>query len=257
MKKNSYVDLHCHILPKIDDGSPSLATSLDLARQAVADGIGTILATPHHMDRHYRNHAVDVEAAVTAFQRELDQHQIPLKIYAGQEVHLNGHLMDHLDDLLGIDTRSNYLLLELPHEMVPSYVDEMIFQLSCAGITPVIAHPERNAQLIAEPQRLYELVKQGVLAQVTATSLVGTFGGRVQRTAKEFVKCGLVQVVASDAHALTNREFAMTKAYKVLSEMNSEYPDQFEQNARDLLNGEDVAVPAITIPRKQRKFWLF
>ncbi|WP_315972047.1 CpsB/CapC family capsule biosynthesis tyrosine phosphatase, partial [Lactiplantibacillus plantarum] len=76
----------------------------------------------------------------------------------------------------------HYLLLELPHEMVPSYLDEMIFQLSCEGITPVIAHPERNAQIIAEPQRLYKLAEDGVLAQVTATSLVGTFGEQVQRT---------------------------------------------------------------------------
>ncbi|WP_259770383.1 CpsB/CapC family capsule biosynthesis tyrosine phosphatase [Latilactobacillus curvatus] len=126
----------------------------------------------------------------------------------------------------------------------------MIFQLSCEGITPVIAHPERNAQIIAEPQRLYKLVEDGVLAQVTATILVGTFGEQVQRTAKEFVKCGLVQVVAPDAHTLKNRGFAMTKAYKVLNEMNSKYPERFATNARDLLNGEQIDIGGIEIPRK-------
>ena len=257
MKINNLVDLHCHILPGIDDGSPSLDASLELAEQAVADGIRYILATPHHMDRHYLNHAINVKRAVADFQNELNLRDIQLTVFPGQEVHLNGQLMDHLDDLLGIDTGRNYLLLELPHEMVPSYLDELIFQLSCEGITPVIAHPERNAQIVAEPQRLYELVEQEVLAQVTATSLVGTFGEQVQRTAKEFVKCGLVQVVASDAHTLKNRGFAMTKAFQVLNELNSEYPERFAANARDLLNGDQIELGEIKMPRKQRKHWLF
>lgn len=256
MKTNNLVDLHCHILPAIDDGSPSLEASLELARQAVADGIRYILATPHHMDRHYLNHAGDVSAAVKTFQAELDANDIPLTIFPGQEVHLNGQLMENIDDLLGIDASRHYLLLELPHEMVPSYLDEMIFQLSCEGITPVIAHPERNAQIIAEPQRLYKLAEDGVLAQVTATSLVGTFGEQVQRTAKEFVKCGLVQVVASDAHTLKNRGFAMTKAYQVLNEMDSQYPERFATNARNLLNGDKIKARRIEVPRKQRKHWL-
>lgn len=146
--------------------------------------------------------------------------------------------------------------MELPHEMVPSYLDKMIFQLSCEGITPVIAHPERNAQIIAEPQRLYKFVDDGGLAQVTATSLVGAFGEQVQCTAKEFVKCGLVQVVASDAHTLKNRGFAMTKAYQVLNEMDSRYPERFATNARNLLNGDKIKARRIEVPRKQRKHWL-
>lgn len=257
MKKNELVDIHCHILPGIDDGSPSMAKSIELAQQAVADGIRTILATPHHMDRHYTNHASAVREAVKRFQVELNRRGIDLHIFPGQEVHLTGEMMENLDDLLGIDEKRNYLLLELPHEMVPNYLDEVIFQLFGEGITPVIAHPERNARIIAEPQILYNLVNQGVLAQVTATSLVGTFGTQVQKTAKEFVRCGLVQVVASDAHALKNREFAMTQAYQVLSEMGSDYPDQFAQNARNLLNGDDVSVESIEMPRKRRKFGLF
>lgn len=257
MKINNLIDLHCHILPGIDDGSSSLDDSLQLARDAVADGIRYILATPHHMDRHYVNHATEVRVAVKNFQSELDKKNIPLTIFPGQEIHLTGKLMDNIDDLLGIDTSRNYILLELPHEMIPSYLDEIIFELSCEGITPVIAHPERNAQIIAEPKRLYDLAEQGVLAQVTATSLVGTFGKQVQQTAKEFVKCGLVQVVASDAHTLKNRGFSMTDAYQVLSKINTKYPEYFANNAKCLLNGQTIISDDITIPSKHRKFWLF
>lgn len=256
-KSNELVDIHCHILPKIDDGSPSLEASIELAHQAVADGIKYILATPHHMDRHYTNHVSSIRQVVETFQTELDRQGIDLKIFPGQEVHLNGEMMANLDDLMGIDEGRKYMLLELPHGMVPSYLDEVVFQLSCKGITPVIAHPERNARIIAEPEILYNLIKQGVLAQVTATSLVGTLGKQVQKTAKEFVKCGLVQMVASDAHVLRNREFAMTKAYQVLSEMDPGYSEQFVQNARDILNGDDVSVGSIEMPRKKQKFTLF
>lgn len=94
------------------------------------------------------------------------------------------------------------------------------------------------------------------LIRSTATSLVGTFGEQVQRTAKEFVKCGLVQVVASDAHTLKNRGFAMTKAYEVLNEMNSKYPERFATNARNLLNGEQIAIGRVVVPEKQKRFWL-
>ncbi len=86
--------------------------------------------------------------------------------------------------------------------------------------------------------------------------LVGAFGEQVQRTAKEFVKCGLVQVVASDAHTLKNRGFVMTKAYQVLNEMDSQYPERFVTNARNLLNGDKIKARRIEVPRKQRKHWL-
>lgn len=257
VKTNKFIDLHCHILPAIDDGTPDVAASIALARATVADGIGTILATPHHMDRHYVNHAAAVQQATREFQEVLKREKIPLQLFSGQEIHLNAHLLDNWNDLLGIDDRRHYILLEFPHEMVPAYTEELLFELSCRGVTSVIAHPERNTELISNPVKLFDLIERGCLAQVTATSLVGTFGKQVQRTAVEFVKCGLVQVVASDAHMLKYRNLAMTAAYEVLTALGTEYSDQFQQNARDLINGETIAVPELSLPRKQRKYWLF
>jgi len=252
-----YVDLHCHILPGLDDGPKSMASSLKLARQAVNDGVKTILATPHHLDRRFVNHPEVVRKAVLDFQTALKRESISLKVFPGQEIRVNGQLMTNLDDLLGISESQKYLLLELPFETVPGYLEELVFRLLCAGITPVIAHPERNRQIIAEPKILYNLVNMGVLAQVTATSLVGAFGKQVQRTAKEFVRCGLVQVVVSDAHALTNRHFAMTQAYQVLAALDVNYPEWFATNAKDLINGADISVEVIEMPRNKRKFRLF
>jgi len=257
MKNNDLVDLHCHILPGIDDGSPSLTASIELAQASVADGVKYILATPHHMNRNYVNHRENVVGTVAVFQHELDLRHIDLKVFPGQEVHLTRRLLEHLDDFLGIDSAMHYILLELPHDMVPSYSDEVIYELACQGITAIIAHPERNAQILVQPEKLHSLIQQGCLAQVTATSLVGAFGKQVQRMAKEFVKCGLVQVVASDAHALPNREFVLSAAYNILSEISGDYSEIFKTNARHILNGESVDIEKIDFPHKPHEFHLF
>ena len=91
------VDLHSHILPGVDDGSPDLETSLELARESVADGVTHMLLTPHHMDSNYVNHKRDVIEKTKAFQQILDREQIPLKVFPGQEVHLTEHLIEAID----------------------------------------------------------------------------------------------------------------------------------------------------------------
>nr|WP_261805624.1 CpsB/CapC family capsule biosynthesis tyrosine phosphatase [Lapidilactobacillus luobeiensis] len=255
VRRNSLVDLHCHILPGIDDGSPDLATSLELAQTAVREGIGYILATPHHLDRQYINHRADVEQAVTKFQHELDQAQIPLTIFAGQEVHLNGDLAKRLPDLLGIDENMHYMLVEFPHQEVPTYTKELFFQLNCQDIIPVIAHPERNAQILKQPEILYELETEGALAQLTATSLVGGFGKKLRKFSIDLVKHGLVQVVASDAHALKNRKFALREAYLALDEIDRDFGPIFFENSKHLLNGEILNQQISLQPIRKHSWW--
>ncbi len=255
--RTDYVDLHCHLLPGLDDGPQTLAQSVAMARQAVADGIRYVLATPHHLDRHYQNPGPVVTAAVAVLQAELDRQQVPLTVFASQEVHLCDDLVTSPQQLLGIDTAQRYLLLELPHEHVPNYVAQVVFELLQQGTVPVIAHPERNTEMIAHPERLYELVQQGCLAQVTAGSLVGDFGRQVKCTSLEFVECGLVHVIASDAHLMPQRSFRLRAGYQALAHLDESYVERFEANAQHLLNGETVIATAIVQPRRQRKFWLF
>lgn len=253
-KKNSLIDLHCHILPELDDGSKSIEESLKLAHEAVADGIGYILATPHHLDRHYINHARDVQIAVDEFQGVLDEQQIPLTIFPGQEVHLNGDLAERLDDLLGIDSAMNYLLVEFPHEQVPEYATDLFFQLSLQGITPVIAHPERNAQIQKQPELLYQFIADGALGQLTSTSLIGTFGKKVQRFSEELIENGMVHVLSSDAHALPNREFKLREAFQALDRLDRSYGPQFYENAKHLLNGEPIEHRIELMPIEKKRF---
>lgn len=257
LRPTEYIDLHCHLLPGLDDGPQQLAQAVEMARQAVADGIHYVLATPHHLDRRYQNTGLVVERAVAELQAELKRQQIPLTVFAGQEVHLRDDLATALPHLLGIDVGRRYLLLELPHEQVPNYVAQVIFELLQQGTTSVIAHPERNAQIMAQPERLYDLVQQGCLAQLTAGSLVGQFGRAVKSTALELVECGLVQVIASDAHLMARRGFMMRAGYQALARLDSTNPASFAVNARLLLNGDPVVLGEVLRPNQRRKFWLF
>ncbi|WP_057896864.1 tyrosine-protein phosphatase [Liquorilactobacillus oeni] len=258
-KSQKIVDLHCHLLPGIDDGSPDLEHSLELAHAAVAEGITHILATPHHLDGDYVNHRPDVLHHVADFQRELDTRQIPLIIFPGQEVHINGDLIERYDDLLGIDEGKNYMLIEFPHGSVPAYAKRLFFELRKKGTTPVIVHPERNHEIQGNLNLLYDFIADGALAQLTATSYIGGFGPKVQEISEKLVEHGLVQLFASDAHALKGRKFALREAFLALREkMGQEKVDQFEKTAEDLLNGLPVMAKDYSrIDEKKKKRFFF
>ena len=255
------IDLHCHILPGVDDGSKDLQMSLEMAKVAVNQGISHILVTPHHMDRQYLNHKEDVIKKTNTFQSALDSQKIPLTVFPGQEVHLTGQLTEAIakNDILFMDETNRYLLLELPHDGIPEYTPDMIFDLTTKGITPVIAHPERNMGIQKEPDKLYELVQMGCLTQLTSSSYLGIFGKNVQKLTEKIIKANLGFVFASDAHNFKGRRFLMKEAFEKLKrEEGTEKAQRFNLNAKNIINGDDVGdMDYIKISKLRKKFWLF
>lgn len=253
------VDLHCHLLPGIDDGSKSMEVSLRLAREATANGVTHALLTPHHMNGHYVNHKVDVIRQTKEFQEQLKRHDIPLTVFPGQEVRINGNLLDALnqDDILFADTGNRYLMLEFPDDDVPHYTNQMIFGLQQRGIVPVIVHPERNTKIMAQPDLIYQLLEKGCLSQITASSYVGTFGKKVENFSRQLIEAGQGYVFASDAHDLPGRKYEMRQAFEKLKlEFSDEFVNRYQQNARLIINGERVPLNELS-KIKRRHFWLF
>lgn len=195
-------DIHCHILPGIDDGAKDLEQSLAMARIAVADGIQTIFATPHHLNGVYRNPAAAVRDAVQRLQRALDAEQIELRVLPGAENHLVPELVEALaaDTALTMGDFGRAVLVELPVHTIPLGSEDLLEQILALGLVPIIAHPERNSALAQRPERLAEWVAMGCLAQVTAQSCSGQFGPAVQSVARHMVTRGLIHFLASDAH---------------------------------------------------------
>lgn len=255
------VDLHCHLLPGVDDGSKSMAISLRLAKEATENGVTHALLTPHHMNGRYVNHKQDVTRRTKEFQKQINAHNIPLTVFPGQEVRINGQLLEALDkdDILFADTAGKYMMLEFPDDDVPHYTDQMVFDLQQRGIIPVIVHPERNTKIMAEPDLIYQLLEKGCLSQITASSYVGTFGKKVENFSRQLIEAGQGYVFASDAHDLPGRKYEMRQAFeKMQREFGKKMVTQYRQNARSIINGENLPLNDIQLIRKKRKiFWLF
>lgn len=255
------VDLHCHLPPGIDDGSKSMEISLRLAKEATENGVTHALLTPHHMNGHYLNHKQDVIRRTQEFQKEINKHNIPLTVFPGQEVRINGQLSEALDkdDILFADESGKYMLLEFPDNDVPHYTSQMIFELQQRGITPIIVHPERNTRIMDEPNLLYQLLKKGCLSQITASSYIGMFGKKVEQFSKDLIEAGQGYVFASDAHALPGRKYEMRQAFEKLSrEFSPGLAQEYNDNARTIINGDELARHQIRKVKQHKKlFGLF
>ncbi|HET7932116.1 MAG TPA: CpsB/CapC family capsule biosynthesis tyrosine phosphatase [Rhodanobacteraceae bacterium] len=200
------LDLHCHILPGIDDGAKDLDTALAMAQIAIDDGIDTIACTPHIYPGMYENTAAGIRAAIVALQAELDQRGMPLKLLEGADVYLEPDLdaaikADRVPTLAG----SRYLLLEPPHHVMPPRFEETVFGLKMAGYVPVITHPERLTWIPDHYDVLARMVSAGAWMQITSGSITGRFGGGPKHVSERMLDDGLVHLIATDAHNLSRR----------------------------------------------------
>jgi len=207
------IDLHSHILHGLDDGARTLADSLEIARAAVADGITLMAATPHVRD-DYPTDAASMERRLRELREALVAQDVPLELRGGGEIALDWLVRLPADELrrFGLAGNPAYLLVETPYTGWPLGLDESLLGLREGGITPVLAHPERNAELQAAPERLVPLVEAGVLVQVTAASLDGRLGRRAAAVATALVERGLCHLVASDAHESSVRGVGLAAA---------------------------------------------
>lgn len=245
------IDIHSHILPYLDDGAASLEQSLEMARQAVRDGIHTIIATPHHGNGVHWNTTGTVLEAVEKLNKLLIKNEICLHIVPGHEVRLYRQLIEDFDQQ-GVLTLndSRYMLLELPKTEIPKELDETVYELRIRGVIPIIAHPERNPGFIEQPQRIPQLISQGALFQLTAHSITGLFGRKIQKFSLQLCRNKWIHFIASDAHDPYYRTACLDAAYQaVRNTVNSEYADRLHENARRVLMDEPVEPWTPTVKR--------
>ena len=244
------IDLHSHILPGLDDGPETLAGSLEIARAAVADGIRVVAATPHVRDDHPTD-AGTMERAVEELRDALRSNMIPLDVRTGGEIAIEWleRLQEEELRRFGLGGNPNYILIEFPYYGFPLGLVGMAFDLCARGITPVIAHPERNADVQSSPEKLRPIVRSGGLVQVTAASLDGRLGPSSQNAALQLIELELAHLLASDAHHATVREVGMGSAVKAFGD-------------RELGRWLAEAVPQAILdgtllpPRPEKRRWL-
>lgn len=202
------IDLHCHLLPGIDDGPEDVAGALALARAQAAAGIRVVACTPHVAHGYPANSSSLIAGAFAALREQLADEQIELEIVPGAEVALIRALELGDDELAALHlggSSGSWLLLEAPLASEVPRLSQLVQGLQARGHRPLLAHPERCAAFHRDPKLLAELVDAGAAAQVTASSLTGDFGRTVQKLARGMVDAGLIHVVASDAHDARRR----------------------------------------------------
>lgn len=253
------IDLHCHILPGIDDGSRSLEMSLEMARMAVDDGITMIACTPHIYPGLYMNDTAGITAARDRLQREFDDRGIPLQLTIGADVHLVPGLVDGLragtvPTLHG----TRYLLLEPSHHVAPPHFEDSVFRLVAEGYVPVITHPERLTWVEDHYPVFANLVRQGAWMQLTAASLTGVFGARAKYWGERFLGDGLTHILATDAHSNGRRSPRMSEARQIAERMlGREEADLLVRGRQErmLRNEPPSAVPPLPQVEPRREGW--
>lgn len=250
------IDIHSHILPELDDGPKTVASSIAMAHAALKEGIHTIIATPHHLDGHFNNPGKKIEQAVERFNDLLQEENIPLKVLPGQEARINGDMVERLkrEEIIPLNN-SKYVFVELPSNHVPNYISQVFFDMQVLGYKPIIVHPERNISLTENPDQLYRLVKNGALTQITAASLVGKFGKKIQRFSIDLIEHNLAHFLASDAHNTNTRVFHLERAYHYITKVfGNSIVFQFMENAEKVVQNQSV-IGDQPIRIKQKKFF--
>lgn len=213
------IDIHSHIIPGVDDGSRDMETSLALLRMAAENGTRSIIATPHVIDVSTTLTWDIIRRKVEALQKEADARNIPITIYPGAETELNWDLLELMRKEPGAFclAGSRYCLMEMPSLMLPPHLDDIIYELQVMDIVPVLAHPERQRQLMEKPQMLLDLLHKGCAAQSNGGSVTGVFGPLVQHNVEQLLEQKVIAFMGSDAHNLRHRNTNLKEAREIIA----------------------------------------
>jgi protein-tyrosine phosphatase len=254
------VDVHCHILPGLDDGPDTREESLARAETAIADGITHVVATPHANNKFW----FDFSHARQLREQLLAQLGDRLNVATGCDFHLSPENLIALrkESRAYCINQHHYLLLEFNEFSIPPSLDQTLHEIQLAGLRPIITHPERNAILRTHPERLKDWVRRGCFAQVTGGALTGAFGLVAQQKALEWIRTGIVHFVASDAHNNRNRPLRLQAAYDVVEDQFGEEKARalFLENPLAAFEGRDLPhVPEVAeeAPSPKRKRFFF
>lgn len=251
------IDMHCHILNGIDDGSKSAGQSLNMLKIAQDEEIDTIVATPHLLElKDIEKFKVNRDNAIKDIEDEIKKNNINIKLIKGAEVYINPFIYKCNDLKSVCINNGSYMLMELPMLSMPSYVGDVIYNLKLKGINTIIAHPERYKYVAEDPNIIYGLIEQGALMQVNTGSITGIFGKSIQKTARILFEHNMVHMVGTDAHTDRTRSPRIKEAIRFVGNWSDK--DVIERiihkTPEKVLTGDliDIEEPA---KYKKHKFW--
>lgn len=253
-----FVDIHCHLLPGLDDGASDWDEAIAMAEMAVADGIATVVATPHQLGSHAKNSGSAIREAAARFQESLERRRLPLRVLPGADVRIEPDLPAKVREgkVLTLADRQRHLLLELPHNVYLP-LDRLLAELAASHIVGILSHPERNQGILAQPHLVGGLVNQGCLMQITAGSLLGAFGPSSQRLAERLIEQRCVHFVSTDAHGTKTRPPQLRTAFDRVVKLAGQETafDLFCRNPEAVARGANVASTRRESKKSVRTGW--
>ena len=262
------VDIHCHILPGLDDGPESFDMSVAMAEMAIADGVTHIIATPHAS----ADHAFIPNLVKQRRDQLQEMFQGRLTFATGCDFHLS---FENLQEIRFEPERftlnqKNYLLVEFADFSIPSSLDHALHELQLAGLNPIVTHPERNPLIRSQPDRLFRWLRQGCYVQITAQSFSGRFGKAAQEMAHAWLDAGAVHFIASDAHNITSRPLKLKETFEEIAKTRGEETARALciENPMAAFEGKPLPyVPEVSEdgdsseatgwPKRRKRFWFF
>jgi protein-tyrosine phosphatase len=260
------IDIHCHILPSLDDGAESMEVSIAMAEMAIEDGVSHIICTPH-ANSHYRFQPELIQQRHAELQARYEGR---ITFGTGCDFHLSFENLQSIQENPSRYTlnQKNYLLVEFADFSIPPAMDQALHHLQLAGITPIITHPERNPLIRTDPERLFKWLRQGCFAQVTAQSILGKFGRTAHEMSERWLAAGVFQFIASDAHNITSRPLRLKETYDLVTRMYGEDLAHALLVDNPLAAFEGRPLPLVpeladdgdpngALPQRRKRFWFF
>ncbi|KDR94671.1 protein-tyrosine phosphatase [Peptoclostridium litorale DSM 5388] len=237
------IDMHCHILPEVDDGSISIHETIEMAKIAYADGIREIINTSHFHSESDDVTGLELLKTAKMVNEALEKEGVGVRVHVGNELYWNEGLMKNLDSG-GFYTlaKSDYVLVEFRPDKIPPDIEDVAYEFIIRGYRPIIAHIERYIQVVDDIEVVAKLIDSGFLIQMNSRPITLGTGGRVESFCREALERNMVHFVASDAHDRSIRTPSLAAAYEKVKAITGEEiaREIFLANPEKLLKNEDI-----------------
>lgn len=249
------IDMHCHVLPGIDDGAKDLQMSLEMLEIAERDKTDKIIVTPHYYRGRFENVYKDVLVHVKNLNSGCITKGINVELYPGQEIFVDKYTLDlYKDGIIHGLNDSKYLLIEFPMDVLPSDALDIIYELKLLGAKPIIAHPERYLYISSDLTGINRFIEEGCLFQINTSSILGFMGKLVKETAYQLLDNGMCNFIASDAHSTGKRCPNLSVTF---NELGKNYPNIYrlvQENSENILNNKQIHVAMKKVEAKKGMF---
>lgn len=236
------IDLHCHAIYDVDDGSKNIEQTIRMLKMAKDVGYDTICFTPHYNENEYKNSKVVIETKLKRIERAIKTEELNINLCLGEEILVFKDLASKLDDVYTLNN-SRYLLIEIPLLEEVSYIDDVIDKLKAKGIIPILAHPERYFKTFKNFKYIENLVENGVLLQLNINSLIGHYGKVAQKLALKLIKRDMIAFVATDSHS-SAAYYKSKQGLERLKQLVS--PEKYDEltriNPEKILKNEEITL---------------